>query len=318
MTTALITHLACLEHEQMPGHVESPDRLRAVLKALDSKKFAGLRREAAPRASANDVAAVHDRNLVEAILAAIPKPGGDVRYLLVGPDIMASAGSGEAALRAAGAVMRGVDLVMSGEVRNAFCAVRPPGHHAGPDQPMGFCIFNNVAIGAMHARKTHGLERIAVLDFDVHHGNGTQDIFEHDRGLMFISSHQSPLYPGTGSAREHGDYDNVLNLPLPPGSGSAAFREVMVSKALPALERFKPQLLLISAGFDAHERDSELGGLTGLDMCLTEDDFGWITREAMAVAERVCGGRVVSTLEGGYDLTGLALSAAAHVSALMA
>jgi len=318
MTTALITHPACLEHEQMPGHVESPDRLRAVLKALESKEFAGLRREEAPRASVDDVAAVHDRDLVEAILAAIPKPGGDARSLLIGPDIMASAGSGEAALRAAGAVMRGVDLVMSGEVRNAFCAVRPPGHHAGPAQPMGFCIFNNVAIGAMHARKAHGLERIAVLDFDVHHGNGTQDIFEHDPGLMFISSHQSPLYPGTGRAREHGDYNNVVNLPLPPGSGSAAFRKAMVSKALPALERFEPQLVLISAGFDAHKRDSALGGLAGLDMCLTEDDFGWITREAMAVADRVCGGRVVSTLEGGYDLTGLALSAAAHVSALMA
>lgn len=317
MTTALITHPACLAHDPMPGHVESPDRLRAVLKALDDKTFAGLKREEAPRAAVDDIAAVHDRALVEAILDAVGKLGARARYLQIGPDIVGSAGSGEAALRAAGAVMRGIDLVLSGEARNAFCAVRPPGHHAEPRLPMGFCIFNNVAIGAAYARRKHGLKRIAVLDFDVHHGNGTQTMFEHDPGLMFISSHQSPLYPFTGAASERGDFGNVVNLPLRPGSGSDQFRAAMLGGALPALERFQPELVLISAGFDAHRRDTELGGLQGLNMRFTEDDFAWITREVIAVAGRASKGRVVSTLEGGYDLTGLALSAAAHVAALM-
>ena len=222
-----------------------------------------------------------------------------------------SRGSAEAALRAAGAVTNAVDAVMSGEIRNGFCAVRPPGHHAERSQAMGFCLFNNIAVGALHARAAHSLARIAVVDFDVHHGNGTQDIFWNDPNLLYASTHQFPLYPGTGSRSERGVGGNIVNAPLPPGAGSDEFRAAFEEIVLPALERFSPEFVFVSAGFDAHAADP-LASLR-----LHEDDFGWATRKIMEVADKTAAGRVVSVLEGGYDLEGLSKSAAAHVIALM-
>jgi len=216
----------------------------------------------------------------------------------------------EAALRAAGAVVRGVDLVMEGRVRSAFAAVRPPGHHAEPDQARGFCLFNSVAVAAQHARREHGLARIAVADFDVHHGNGTQAAFWHDPALFFASSHQSPLYPGSGARHERGASGNVANVPLAPGSGSAEFRAAWSRDLLPALDMFAPDLLLVSAGFDAHACDPLA------QIRLHADDYAWLTRELVALADRHCEGRIVSTLEGGYDLVALADCALAHLLAL--
>ncbi len=306
MTTALFTHAACIAHDPGPGHPESPARLKAVLAALDAPAFAALARHEAPLASEEQIARVHPPELIHALLGALPEKG----YARLDADTILSPGSGEAALRAAGALCAAVDAVMHGDARNAFCAVRPPGHHAEPEQPMGFCLFNNVAIGAFHARAAHGLQRIAVLDFDVHHGNGTQAAFEADADLFFASSHQSPLYPGTGSVVERG-VGNIFNAPLPPGSGSREFRAAWADRLLPALRDFKPEFILISAGFDAHE-DDPLANLN-----LTDDDYAWITREIMAVADECCEGRVVSTLEGGYDLAALARSVSAHLYMMM-
>ena len=305
MTTALFTHAACLAHDPGPQHPESPARLRAVLAALDAPAFAGLIRREAPLATEEQITRVHPPELIHALLGALPERG----YAQIDGDTILSPGSGEAALRAAGALCAAVDAVMNGEARNAFCAVRPPGHHAEPNQPMGFCLFNNVAIGAAHARAAHGLRRIAVLDFDVHHGNGTQAAFEADADLFFASSHQSPLYPGTGRASEAG-VGNIFNAPLPPGADGRHFRKVWSERLLPALRDFKPEFVLISAGFDAHE-DDPLANLA-----LGEDDYAWITREILSVADDCCSGRVVSTLEGGYDLDALARSVAAHVREL--
>jgi acetoin utilization deacetylase AcuC-like enzyme len=302
MTTALFTHPACLAHDPGPGHPESPARLKAVLAALDAPAFAALARNDAPLATEEQITRVHPADLIHHLLGAVPQEG----YAMVDGDTILSPGSAEAALRAAGALCAAVDAVMAGDVRNAFCAVRPPGHHAEPETAMGFCLFNNVAIGALHARAVHGLTRIAVVDFDVHHGNGTQAAFEQDADLFFASSHQSPLYPGSGSIVERG-VGNIFNAPLPPGSGSKHFRQAWAERLLPALRAFKPEFILISAGFDAHE-DDPLANLN-----LTEDDYAWITREIMAIAEECCMGRVVSTLEGGYDLDALALSVSAHV-----
>ncbi|MFO1186332.1 MAG: histone deacetylase family protein [Alphaproteobacteria bacterium] len=311
-TTALITHPACLSHETPPGHPERVDRLRAVLAALDDAGFSGLDRRDAPLADIEAIARVHDRGMIEAVLAAIPTEESGVSFVQLDGDTYASPGSREAALRAAGALQLGVDLVVAGDVENAFCAVRPPGHHAERDATMGFCLFNNIAIGALHARSRHGLKRIAVVDFDVHHGNGTQHNFEEDRNLFFLSTHQMPLYPGTGAASERGKFRNVVNLPLPPGAGSQEFRLAMAKTGFPALEDFAPDLILVSAGFDAHKRDP-LAGLT-----FETSDFAWVTRELKALAAGSAKGRIVSTLEGGYDLQALADSAAAHVAALMA
>jgi len=310
MTTALFTHAACLDHDPGPGHPESPARLKAVLAALDAPAFAALARHEAPLATEEQIARVHPVELIHALLGALPETG----HARIDGDTILSPGSGEAALRAAGALCAAVDLVMTpreqGGARNAFCAVRPPGHHAEPEQPMGFCLFNNVAIGALHARHAHGLQRIAVLDFDVHHGNGTQAAFEADADLFFASSHQSPLYPGTGSVVERG-VGNIFNAPLPPGAGSRELRAAWADRLLPALRAFKPEFVLISAGFDAHE-DDPLANLN-----LTDDDYAWITREIMAVASECCAGRVVSTLEGGYDLAALARSVSAHVGEMI-
>jgi acetoin utilization deacetylase AcuC-like enzyme len=305
METLLITHSACLEHLVPPGHPECPDRLRAVLGALDAEEFALLMRVEAPQATVEQLERVHPPIHVETILNGAPENG----FRRVDADTAMSPGSVEAALRAAGAVVFAVDEVMAGRARNAFCAIRPPGHHAEPDQAMGFCLFNNVAIGALHARDVHGLKRIAVVDFDVHHGNGTQACFETDPNLFYASTHQWPLYPGTGRASERG-LGNILNACLPPGAGSAEFREAFADTILPALAQFAPDFIFISAGFDAHAADP-LANLR-----LSEDDYGWVTGELVRLANKLCGGRVVSTLEGGYDLAALAVSARAHVRAL--
>ncbi|MGH6870384.1 MAG: histone deacetylase family protein [Rhizomicrobium sp.] len=310
MTTALITHDACLGHVTPEGHPERAARLAAVLRALKTEEFQKLVWFEAPRASREALERAHSPALVGLVLdeAAAQTRAG---FVGIDSDTVMSAGSAEAALRAAGAVIRGVDGVMAGEFANAFCPIRPPGHHAERDRAMGFCLFNNIAVGAMHARAVRGVARIAAIDFDVHHGNGTQDIFSGDPGLFYASTHQWPLYPGTGRAGEHGVADNILNVPLPQGADGAMFRDALRKSILPALEAFRPELVLISAGFDAH-RDDPLAGLA-----LVEDDFAWATSEIRAVASRVCEGRVVSALEGGYDLAALARSASAHVRALM-
>lgn len=303
-----MTHSACLYHETPPGHPECSDRLRAVLHALEDEAFQYLIREEAPLAAREEIARVHPSYFVDAVLKAVPETG----YGSLDADTHVSPGSGEAALRAAGGVIAAVDRVMSGAVTNAFCAVRPPGHHAEPTRAMGFCLFNNVAIGAQHARAKHGLKRVAVVDFDVHHGNGTQVMFEEDGDLFFASSHQMPLYPGSGRPNERGRANNIVNAALDPGSGSHQFRQAWDNTVLPALDAFRPEFILISAGFDAHRRDP----LANLN--LVEADYTWVTERVCAIARERCASRVVSTLEGGYDLKALADSAAAHVKALMA
>ncbi len=308
MTTALFTHSACLYHETPPGHPESADRLRAVLHALEDEAFQYLAREEAPPAAREELSRVHPSYYVDTVMKAVPERG----YGSLDPDTHLSPGSGEAMLRAAGAAVAAVDRVMSGKVTNAFCAVRPPGHHAEPTRAMGFCMFNNVAIGALHARARHGLKRIAVVDFDVHHGNGTQAMFEEDPDLFFASSHQMPLYPGTGRPNERGRANNIVNAALDPGAGSTEFREAWETQVLPKLDAFNPDFILISAGFDAHRRDP----LANLN--LVESDYAWVTEKVCAIAKAKCASRVVSTLEGGYDLKALADSASAHVKALMA
>ncbi len=306
MTTLLVSHAACFDHDPGPTHPERPERLKAVLAALDQPEFARLARREAPLAQIEQIARVHSRPYIDHVLRAVPSSG----HRGLDPDTIISPGSGEAALRAAGALAAAVDAVVTGEARNAFCAVRPPGHHAEAAQAMGFCLFNNVAVGAGQARKVHGLARVAVVDFDVHHGNGTQHMFEGDGDLFYASTHQWPLYPGTGAAEETG-VGNIVNVPLAPMSGSREFRAAMTDTVLPALARFHPDLLLISAGFDAHA-DDPLASLR-----LVEPDYEWATRALMAVADDCCGGRVISALEGGYDLEALAASACAHVRALM-
>ncbi len=308
MTVVLFTHLACLAHEPGAGHPECPDRLRAVLAALDHPDFAGLRREEAPQASLEQLALAHPADYIAQVLAIQPSPGDIVR---LDADTVMSGGSAEAARRATGGACAAVDLVMAGQAGSAFVAVRPPGHHAEAAQAMGFCLFGSVAIAALHARARWDVRRIAIVDFDVHHGNGTQAMLQDDPQMFFASSHQSPCYPGTGAASETGVDRNVVNLPLSPGTGSAGFRQGWRDVILPALDRFGPELLLVSAGFDAHRADP----LAQLE--LEADDFGWVTAALLDITHRHCRGRLVSVLEGGYDLDALALSAAAHVRALM-
>ncbi len=307
MTTALYSHESCLRHDPGAGHPESPDRLKVVLSALEEENFAALDRHEAPRATTEQIARVHPIDHVTRVLEKMPKQG----YARLDADTVVSPASREAVLRAAGAVCAAVDTVVAGAVTNAFCAIRPPGHHAEPSVPMGFCIFNSIAIGAAQARSVHGMERVAVIDFDVHHGNGTQASFYDDPNLFYASTHQAPLYPGTGSPRERGCRDNIVNAPLPPGAGSDMFREVMTSRILPALQHFSPEILLVSAGFDAHT-DDPLAGLQ-----FTDDDYRWVTTELARVADQCCGGRLVSALEGGYDLDALARCVSIHVDALM-
>ena len=308
--TGLISHLACLEHVPPHGHPESPERLRTVLSALETG-FDGLAREQAEAASRAALLGAHSAAHVEAVLGRLADEAAREGYVAIDADTFMSPGSAQAALLAAGAVVQAVERVARGDMKNAFCAVRPPGHHAPADRAMGFCLFNNVAVGAFEARRMGVSERIAVIDFDVHHGNGTQDIFFDDANLFYASTHQSPLYPGTGARREHGIANNILNVPLAPYSGSKEFRSAMTNEILPALDDFKPVFIFISAGFDAHD-DDPLAQLR-----LTDEDFGWATAAICEKAAELCAGRVVSTLEGGYDLDALGRSAAAHVRALM-
>ena len=305
---ALFTHPACLEHDTGAYHPESPERLRYVLRALEHPDFVPLLREQAPEATREQLMLAHPKAYVDAILAIQPGPSEVVQ---LDGDTLLSHGSPEAIRREAGGAVAGVDAVMEGWARAAFVAVRPPGHHAERARPMGFCVFNGAAIAALHARERWGLTRVAVADFDVHHGNGTQDIFERDANLLYVSSHQMPLFPGTGAASERGVADNIVNMPLRPGTDGQGFRAAWEMTGLPALERFAPELLIISAGFDAHRADPLA------QLRLATEDFGWITDWLLAIADRVCEGRVVSVLEGGYDLDALAASAALHVRRLM-
>jgi acetoin utilization deacetylase AcuC-like enzyme len=306
MTTFLFTHPACLDHDPGRHHPDSPARLRAVLAALDDPEFARLERCEAPEAAREDLLRVHSRRHVEDLLGAVPKAG----HVAIDADTVISPASGEAALRAAGAVVAAVDAVVEKAADNAFCAVRPPGHHAEPQRAMGFCLFNNAAIGALRAREVHGLARVAVVDFDVHHGNGTQAAFEADGSLFYASTHQYPLYPGTGSASETG-VGNIVNVPLRPMAGSSQFRLGVTQRILPALDAFRPELVIVSAGFDAHRNDPLA------QLMLEEADYTWVTEKLLEIANRHAAGRLVATLEGGYDLSALAASAAAHVRVLM-
>jgi acetoin utilization deacetylase AcuC-like enzyme len=306
MTTLLLTHPACLHHDTGFGHPERADRLRAIESALEQERFHFLLREQAPLANLAAIERLHPRAYIETVRAAIPKR--DHNWL--DPDTVVSPGSWDAALRAVGAAIYAVDQIMAGHAKNAFCAVRPPGHHAEPARAMGFCLFDTVAIAALHARAVHGAERVAVVDFDVHHGNGTQAAFWSDKNLFYGSTHQMPLFPGTGALSEAG-VGNIFNAPLNPGDDGDDFRDAMLSRILPALHDFGPDFLLISAGFDAHVKDP-LGQLR-----LVDADFVWITERLLDVAAKHSGGKLVSTLEGGYDLDALASSTSAHVAALM-
>ena len=308
MTTLLFSHPACEQHVAGRGHPESPERLAAIHDALSGSQYDGLVRREAPLAPRAAVDLAHAPGYGDSILDNIPSEG----RANFDADTGVSPASGEAALRGVGAVMAAVDAVMAEEAANAFCAVRPPGHHAEKSRAMGFCLFNNVAIAAQHARKAHGLARVAVMDFDVHHGNGTQAIFWDEPQLFYASTHQSPFYPGTGSRQERGAHANIANAPLPAGAGGSDFRQAMREEILPALRAFAPEFLIISAGFDAHRADP----LAMLE--LEEADFAWATEELLALARETANGRLISALEGGYDLPALGRSAAAHVSALMA
>jgi acetoin utilization deacetylase AcuC-like enzyme len=302
MTTALITHEDCYGHVTPPGHPEQVARLDAVLNALEGMD---LKRVKAPLAADDDLLRTHPKRYIDMVRAAAPSEG----WRSLDGDTHMSAGTLAAAYRAAGGVVRAVDMVLGGEVRNAFAAVRPPGHHAERETAMGFCFFGNVVVGARHALDHHGLSRVAIVDFDVHHGNGTQDLVEDDPRILFCSSHQWPLYPGTGAAHETG-CGNIVNLPLPEGTGSAAFRAAYEQHIFPRIDTFKPELLIVSAGFDAHRADP----LAGLE--LEAGDFAWVTERLCDLAQAHCAGRVVSSLEGGYDLEALGASAAAHVRVL--
>ena len=308
MTTHLYHHPAFLAHDTGPGHPERSDRMRAVVKVLEHEMFRSLVRHEAPMADEIKLLLGHPAEYVEDLKEARPERDG--RSIRIDPDTVMSAGSWEAAVRAVGAGIAAVDAVMTGKAHNAFCAVRPPGHHAEARRAMGFCLFNSIAIAAKHAHKAHGAERVAVIDFDVHHGNGTQDIFWADENLFYGSTHQMPLYPGTGALSETG-VGNIWNAPLRPGDHGDRFRDALESRILPALHHFGPDLVMISAGFDAH-KDDPLANLQ-----LVEDDFAWATKALCEIAHKHANGRVVSMLEGGYNLTALARSVGVHVRTLM-
>jgi acetoin utilization deacetylase AcuC-like enzyme len=304
----LFTHPAMLDHGVPPGHPERPQRLEAVLAGLAPL---ALDRREAPWASRAAIERVHPSAYVSAIEAVFPKAGEGMVALDTG-DTFLSDGSREAAWRAAGAAVAAVDAVMEGPDTAAFCAVRPPGHHAEPAQAMGFCIFNSIAVGALHALEAHGLRRVCVIDFDVHHGNGTQAVAQKEPRLLFASTHQSPLYPGTGQSSETGIDGNVVNAPLPPGAGSIQWRRAMETAVLPAIAAFAPELVLVSAGFDAHTADPLA------EMALEDADYAWAGARLREAADRSAKGRIVASLEGGYDLAALASASAAFVGALAA
>ena len=308
MPVALFTDPASLRHDTGSWHPESAERVRAVLRALEHPDFVPLLRERAPEATVEQLSRAHPAHFVNAILAVRPDPGDFVR---IDGDTLMSTGTHDAVLRGAGAAVAAVDAVMEGWAQAAFAAVRPPGHHAERKKAMGFCFFNNAAVAALHARARWGLRRVAVADFDVHHGNGTQDIFWNEPDLFFASSHQHPCYPGTGLPSETGVAGNILNMPLPPGAGGVEFRRAWEREGLPALEAFRPELLILSAGFDAHRADPLA------ELQLATEEYGWLTDRFMAVADAHCGGRLVSVLEGGYDLGALSASVALHVRRLI-
>jgi acetoin utilization deacetylase AcuC-like enzyme len=307
VSTLFITHPACLAHDMGRGHPERPDRLRAIDRILEQEKFQSLLREEAPLALRASLTLAHPASYVEAIEEASPQQG--IHQLDADTAMMPA--TLEAARRAAGGAVLAVDEVMRGRIDNAFVATRPPGHHAERATPMGFCFFNNAAVAARHAQAVHGAERVAIMDFDVHHGNGTQDIFWSDASVLYASTHEMPLYPGTGARSETGEFGTIVNAPLRAGDRGEQFRAAMTEVVLPRIDAFRPDLLIISAGFDAH-RDDPLANLE-----LVELDFAWATLRLMDLADRHAKGRLVSVLEGGYDLRALAQSAAAHVLALM-
>lgn len=313
MKTLVLKHDDCLRHDPGARHPERRGRVRAVLSAIENMK--GTEILPAPKASLEQIARVHDVDYWQQLVALEPgtdKPGTDKAVadkVALDPDTFLSPGSIDAALRGSGAACYAIDQVFAGKSRNSFCVVRPPGHHAERGRAMGFCLLNHVAVGAGHALAVHGIKRVAIIDFDVHHGNGTQAIFAQTPEVQYVSSHQVPLYPGTGKEDETG-CGNILNLPLAPGAGSPEFRTVWSELGLPALHDFRPGLIIISAGFDAHQRDP-LGQLE-----LQDDDYGWITKEICSYARLACDGRVISVLEGGYDLEALAGASRAHVDAL--
>ncbi|MCX8049770.1 MAG: histone deacetylase family protein [Methylohalobius sp.] len=300
MTTYIYTHPACFEHLTPPGHPECPARLKAVLQALKDERFTSLEWQMAPAASWQQLRLVHTQSHIDSIATAIPKTD----FAFLDPDTVVSRGSLQAALHAVGSACAAVEATLSGKADNAFCAIRPPGHHAEPNRAMGFCLFNNVAIAARYALEQFKLDRVAIVDFDVHHGNGTQAAFASEPKVFYASTHQVPLYPGTGLAEETG-VGNLVNVPLPPGTDGKKFRQEVERKILPALEAFCPQMLLVSAGFDAHA-DDPLAALL-----LTEKDFAWISAQLVTFNLPL-----VSCLEGGYNLAALAKSVAAHVEAL--
>lgn len=305
MTTALITHPDCLNHLTPDGHPERVARLEALLPALEGKD---LLRVNAPLAEDADLLLAHPADYLDTIRDAVPERG--IRQL--DPDTWMSPGSRNAALRAAGGAVKAVDMVLGGEADNAFVACRPPGHHAETRSPMGFCLFGNAAIAAKHALERHGLERVAIVDFDVHHGNGTQDLVQSDARILFVSTHQMPLYPNTGAPSETGPHGTVLNIALDEGTRGPAYRRILTGTILPRLRDFRPELLILSAGFDAHADDP----LAGVE--LADEDFVFITDALCGLAAEVCGGRVVSCLEGGYHLGALATCGALHVDRLIA
>lgn len=307
LNTLYITHPVALKHEMGDGHPERPDRLRAIERILEAEEFKGLQRDQAPRGSREAILRVHPADFIDVLERETPRDG----YAQLDADTVMNPSTFEAAVHSVGGACLAVDDVMAGRCDNAFVAMRPPGHHAERSTAMGFCFFNNAAIAARHAQAVHGAERIAIMDFDVHHGNGTQDVFWSDASVMYASTHQMPLYPGTGSVGECGEHDTIVNAPLRSGDAGEAFRAAMEARILPRIEAFAPDLIIISAGFDAHRRDP-LGGLS-----LVEDDFSWATAKLMDIASRRCQNRIVSVLEGGYDLEGLSRSAAAHIRRLM-
>jgi acetoin utilization deacetylase AcuC-like enzyme len=307
MTTLLLSHPASLDHLTPPGHPERPDRIRALEQVLGESRFDKLVREQAPEGSLDSVMLCHGEHYVEELRHIAPKDG----LVYLDGDTAMSPGTWEAVMRGVGGAVAATDAVMTGKHGNAFVAMRPPGHHAEISKPMGFCFFDHAAIAARHAQRKYGIARAAVVDFDVHHGNGTQDIFWADPTVMYCSTHQMPLFPGTGAPGERGEHDNIVNAPLASEDGGAKFRAAFENAILPQLQKFSPELIIISAGFDAHYRDP----LASLN--LKAEDFGWVTRQLMDVADRSAEGRIVSVLEGGYDLQGLKESAAEHVTALM-
>src|ERR1700716_2467089 len=307
MTTLLMTHRASLDHLTPPGHPERPDRIRAVDQVLSESRFEKLVRQEAPEGTLDLVRLCHDEHYVEELRRIAPDKG----LIYLDGDTSMSPGTWEAVMRGVGGAVAATDAVMSGAADNAFVAMRPPGHHAETNRPMGFCLFDHAAIAARRAQRKYGIARAAVVDFDVHHGNGTQDIFWADPTVMYCSTHQMPLFLGTGPSNERGEHDTIVNAPLASEDGSAKFRAAFENVILPQLQKFSPELIIVSAGFDAHYRDP----LASLN--LKSEDFGWVTRKLMDVADSSAGGRIVSVLEGGYDLQGLKESAAAPATALM-